>query len=575
MRRGLVAFAVCLVALAGAGTAVGAPSATLTPLEAGDRIVVRVAIANPDDEAVRVLRRAVGADGLMAPAFAVTRAGRGVAYVGPIAKFGEPAPSNYLTVPAHDVVTYDVDLSRAYAFDASAEYAIRLAAADAALVVDADGDPVVRQLGSPTIRVAVAGRPAWKAPDPAAATLRTIGTRTVSYSGCAGPATTAGTEQQRIAQSLVDAEAYAREAVAYFGDRRAGARYQTWFGAYDATRWQRVRGHYTRALAALVDETIEVVCHDVGCTSGVFAFVFPNQPYRVFVCGAFWSAGATGTDSRAGTMIHEIMHFTVIAGTDDHVYGQTDAAALAISNPGLAADNSDNHEYFSENTPAIADNALAVTVSDTTRAFGSATVGTVSDAYVVTVENTGDLGITVGAITAPTHFAIDQDACSSRILAVAATCSFAIRFAPVAVGAASGAIAIPSDATVAADAIAVSGTGVAPVIPPPSPAPLAAPAPPVSTVPPDGSVKARIAVRIVARSVRGGVRVAVPTPGGPTSFRLEERRGGRWVAVPGRFALRGGERVLRLTPGVYRVVTAATATHAAGASGPVRVGVAR
>ena len=567
MRRGLVAIAICLAALAWVGTALGAPSVALTEIEAGDRVVVRVAIANPDDEAVRVLRRAVGAGGLMVPAFAVTRAGGDVAYVGPITKVGEPAPSDYLTVPAHDVVTYEVDLSRAYAFDASAVYAIRLAAADAALVVDADGDPVLRQLGSPTIRVAVAGRPAWKAPDPAAATLRTIGTRTVSYSGCAGPAATVGTEQQRIAQSLVDAEAYAREAVAYFGDRRAGARYQTWFGAYDATRWQRVRGHYTRALAALVDETIEVVCHDVGCTSGVFAFVFPNQPYRVYVCGAFWSAGATGTDSRAGTMIHEIMHFTVIAGTDDHAYGQDDAAALAVSDPGRAVDNSDNHEYFSENTPAIADNALAVTVSDTARAFGSATVGTVSDAYVVTVENTGDLGITMGAITAPTSFAIDQDACSSRILAVAATCTFAIRFAPVAAGALTGSIAVPTDAVVPADAIAVSGTGVAVVVP--APAPAAAP------VPAADPVATRVAVRVVARSARGGVRVAVPTPGGPTAFRLEERRGGRWVPIPGRFALRGGERMLRLPPGVYRAVTAATSTHAAGVSAPIRVGTAR
>jgi len=46
-------------------------------------------------------------------------------------------------------------------------------------------------------------------------------------------------------------------------------------------------------------------------------------------------------------------HFNVVAGTDDHVYGQSGAASLAISNPSLAVDNADSHEYFAENTPAL------------------------------------------------------------------------------------------------------------------------------------------------------------------------------------------------------------------------------
>ena len=50
--------------------------------------------------------------------------------------------------------------------------------------------------------------------------------------------------------------------------------------------------------------------------------------------------------------MHEQSHFTVNGGTDDHVYGQSGAKALAISNPANAVDNADNHEYFAENTPA-------------------------------------------------------------------------------------------------------------------------------------------------------------------------------------------------------------------------------
>ncbi len=61
----------------------------------------------------------------------------------------------------------------------------------------------------------------------------------------------------------------------------------------------------------------------------------------------------TGTDSKAGTLVHEMSHFTAVAGTDDHAYGQTNAKSLAISNPDLALNNADSHEYFAENTPFL------------------------------------------------------------------------------------------------------------------------------------------------------------------------------------------------------------------------------
>ena len=46
-------------------------------------------------------------------------------------------------------------------------------------------------------------------------------------------------------------------------------------------------------------------------------------------------------------------NFTLLGGTDDYVYGQSGAKALAKSNPAHAVMNADNHEYFSENTPAL------------------------------------------------------------------------------------------------------------------------------------------------------------------------------------------------------------------------------
>ena len=56
---------------------------------------------------------------------------------------------------------------------------------------------------------------------------------------------------------------------------------------------------------------------------------------------------------QGGTLVHESSHFTVNAGTNDHVYGQAGCKSLAKSNPTEAVDNADSHEYFSENDPVL------------------------------------------------------------------------------------------------------------------------------------------------------------------------------------------------------------------------------
>ncbi len=90
---------------------------------------------------------------------------------------------------------------------------------------------------------------------------------------------------------------------------------------------------------------------DCGCTESSFAYVYPSQPYVVHLCRAFWPAPALGTDSKAGTLVHEASHFTVLGGTKDYAYGQASAQALAKSDPGRAVMNADSHEYFAENHP--------------------------------------------------------------------------------------------------------------------------------------------------------------------------------------------------------------------------------
>jgi peptidyl-Lys metalloendopeptidase len=121
--------------------------------------------------------------------------------------------------------------------------------------------------------------------------------------------------------------------------------YKTWFGAYTTSRYSTVQSHFNNIYSAFNTKTVTFYCD---CTSSAYAYVYANQPYRIHLCNAFWNAPTTGTDSKSGTLVHEMSHFSVVAGTQDYAYGQSACRSLATSNPDRAINNADNHEYFAE-----------------------------------------------------------------------------------------------------------------------------------------------------------------------------------------------------------------------------------
>ncbi|MDQ2695655.1 MAG: M35 family metallo-endopeptidase, partial [Pseudomonadota bacterium] len=129
-----------------------------------------------------------------------------------------------------------------------------------------------------------------------------------------------------------------------------GQRYTTWFGVFTSTRFNRVASNFDAIYSAFVNAGITFDCK---CKQNYYAYVYSNDPYKIYLCKVFWQAPATGTDSKAGTLIHEMSHFDVVAGTEDWAYGQTNAKNLAINDPNKAVENADNHEYFAENTPPL------------------------------------------------------------------------------------------------------------------------------------------------------------------------------------------------------------------------------
>jgi hypothetical protein len=97
---------------------------------------------------------------------------------------------------------------------------------------------------------------------------------------------------------------------------------------------------------AFEGQTVTINCKD--SKKPYYAYVYPTRPYEIFVCRYFFSAPNLGRDSKAGTLVHEMSHFNVTAGTDDIVYGESGALNLAATSPNDAIRNADNHEYFAE-----------------------------------------------------------------------------------------------------------------------------------------------------------------------------------------------------------------------------------
>ena len=331
-----------------------------------DDVVVKVTFTNTSGSPQYVLKSHTPFDGVNAPVFDVTRDGQPVRYLGKIVKRAAPTAADYYLLKPGASYTVKVELSALYDMATTGDYAVRYHAASAQLFADGgsgasatamsagagarDSGRHGGELQSDTASMWIDGvRPRGSREETMSLAEMQAASGRVSAAGLSTTSCSAS-QQSTIASALSAAQTYASNADAYMARTTMGSRYTKWFGTVNSTRVSTIRSHYANIKSTLATKPINVNC---GCSDTSYAYVYPNQPYTIYVCKAFWSAPLTGTDSKAGTLVHETSHFTVVAGTDDWAYGQSAAANLAISNPSQAIDNADSHEYFSENNPAL------------------------------------------------------------------------------------------------------------------------------------------------------------------------------------------------------------------------------
>jgi peptidyl-Lys metalloendopeptidase len=345
------AFVFVLLAALFLTSAVGAapkdgPSVSLSVAQSAFRsaedVLVTATVSNPHKHTVRVLKWFTAAEGVEEPLFAVTRDGEPVAYLG--AHYKRPAVTgkDYISLKAGQSISHTINLADYYDLSQSGQYEVFYAVASFQLFNEKGNAFKLRDtLVSEKISLSVGGRapkgkPTQPPPPPPGGQ---------SFNACTVD------QQSLLVSARNQAKTYASQSSSYLNSNNSGTpRYLEWFGVYSSSRYNTVKNNFSAISNAMTNAGITFDCK---CKQNYYAYVYPNQPYNIYLCKVFWQAPLSGTDSKAGTLIHEMSHFNVVAGTDDVVYGQAAARNLADTDPNAAITNADSHEYFAENTPPL------------------------------------------------------------------------------------------------------------------------------------------------------------------------------------------------------------------------------
>jgi peptidyl-Lys metalloendopeptidase len=138
--------------------------------------------------------------------------------------------------------------------------------------------------------------------------------------------------------------------------------YERWFGQWNSGRAADVHRSLAAIKRTLDDTVLTVHCMAAGagsCQGGVYAYVDRHEAFNIYMCrlsfqmpqlsGDKREAGDSATGTLAGTLVHELSHFAVVANTDDHAYTQDACMQMARQSPQLAVRNADSYQYFVEN----------------------------------------------------------------------------------------------------------------------------------------------------------------------------------------------------------------------------------
>ncbi len=370
MRTARITLIVSFITLVAAGVTADSLQGALAPrleLEnptgwvAGDEApLIRFTLVNTGRENLQVLRWQTPVAGIEHDMLEVTHDGEPVPYTGKLVKRAAPRPADYVEIKAGERLSVVFDPSGSYDMTRTGEYTVRYRTELTEVKAGSGKEAVVVVYREETESNAVgffyeglpqASEPATRGVDCSAKPCHPKCPPNPELCGGSGeePAVefVSCTSQQQGKALTAVANATSMSAAAYT-DLADGSSplYQPWFGAYKASRYNTVTTNFDAIADAFATQTITINCTDADLP--YYAYVYAGSPYEIYVCYYFFHAPNVGRDSAAGTMVHEMSHFSVVAGTVDYVYGEANALWLAANDPRRATKNADNYEYFAE-----------------------------------------------------------------------------------------------------------------------------------------------------------------------------------------------------------------------------------
>ncbi|KAF7303560.1 putative Peptidyl-Lys metalloendopeptidase [Mycena indigotica] len=325
-----------------------------------------VSLMNTGDVALKLLRDPhTVLDPFPAQKFAITSTtGRPPAFIGGTGKYVPEAvvrankDDAFLLFPPGSYVNIKYDLTIAYNFSDAGDGPYTVYPANLFQHLNADGALVtiaanithashrIRLSGPPTV---TPPPPPGTCPAPQSQTRSRLQKR-INFHCCTFTQQAQLADAAAAAQILADAaHMYLLDMLAHQLQPSATPRYRAWFGPFSPAHHGLILTHFRN----LAEHKFTSFTYDCTCRHPTMsAYVHGMSPAHygiIYICPAFWYSNLVGTDSQAGTLIHESSHFAAVAGTHDVTLGQNASLELALRDPRLAIMNADNHEYFAEN----------------------------------------------------------------------------------------------------------------------------------------------------------------------------------------------------------------------------------
>ncbi|MBX2847259.1 MAG: hypothetical protein KTR16_02975 [Acidiferrobacterales bacterium] len=313
-------------------------TALKSSISVDQKAMVAVTYTNLSKQSVSLVRWETALNGgLTEDLFSIEHEGEQLPYTGLHAKRIAPTADDYVTLSPGQSIVGEVDLLAAYPINYRGEYHVSMRD---------EGFVVRKGVQTSSIIKLTADRP-----------IRAL-KRVPRFQNCSTA------QRVEIDSALSSAERISAIAVRDLRNapdilRPNARRYREWFGAYSPGRYATVERGMSRIASALSNQTIGFNCDCTGQPgvdpNNTFAFVFKNDPYNMTLCGVFFRVPRDGTDSKSGTIVHEVSHFSIVADSDDFssALNQAGSRRLANSSPNLAITNANAFEYFAENTPFL------------------------------------------------------------------------------------------------------------------------------------------------------------------------------------------------------------------------------